>query len=171
MAFMTGVGQLPCADTPSPIPRLASPDAHMSPSLLLSLWELQHGCLRWSETRACWRSKNTRRSRDREEDLCQEHKKASSRAPALALHLTQSPHHPPRLTAAPGSLAALWIEDRKALTGSQKGRNPHFSRPPGPYPGQVLGFHQFPLELTCTWGTSLAVQWLRLRLPMQGVRV
>lgn len=90
---MTGVGQLPCADTPSPIPRLASPDAHMSPSLLLSLWELQHGCLRWSEPRARWRRENICRSRDREEDLCQEEKKASSRAPALALHLTQSPHH------------------------------------------------------------------------------
>lgn len=46
MAFMTGVGQLPCTDTPSPIPRLTSPDAHMSHSLSLSLWEQQHGCLR-----------------------------------------------------------------------------------------------------------------------------
>lgn len=45
---MTGVGQLPCTDTPSPIPRLTSPDAHMSHSLSLSLWELQHGCPRGS---------------------------------------------------------------------------------------------------------------------------
>lgn len=43
---MTGVGQFPCADTPSPIPRLTSPDAHMSHSLSLSLWEQQRGCLR-----------------------------------------------------------------------------------------------------------------------------
>lgn len=42
---MTGVGQLPNTDTPSPIPRLTSPDAHMSHSLSLSLWERQHGCL------------------------------------------------------------------------------------------------------------------------------
>lgn len=42
---MTGVGQLPYTDTPSPIPRLRSPDAHMSHSLSLSLWEKQHGCL------------------------------------------------------------------------------------------------------------------------------
>lgn len=91
---MTGVSRLPCADTPSPIPRLSSPDAHMSPSLLLSLWEMQHGCLRWSEPRAGWWRENIRRSRDREEDLYQEDKKASSRAPALALYLTQSPLHP-----------------------------------------------------------------------------
>lgn len=141
---MTGVGQLPCTDTPSPIPRLVSPDAHMSPSLLLSLWELQHGCLRWSETRACWQSKNACRSGDQEEALCQEDKKASSRAPALALHLTQGPHHPPRLTAAPGRLAALWVEDRKARTGK-----------PSLAPGRG-GTHISPALLVPTLGKSWA---------------
>lgn len=49
---MTGVGQLPRADTPAPVPRLTSPDAHMSPSLSLSLWELQPGCLGRFQPRA-----------------------------------------------------------------------------------------------------------------------
>ena len=141
---MTGVGQLPCADTPSPIPRLASPDAHMSPSLLLSLWELQHGCLRWSEPRACWWRENICRSRDLEEDLCQEDKKASSRVPALALHLTQSPHHSPRLTAARGVCLLSGSRTGKPSLAPRRGGNHIPPTLPTPNLGKSWAFINFP---------------------------
>lgn len=136
MAFMTGVGQLPCTDSPSPIPRLTSPDAHMSHSLSLSLWEQQHGCLRGPGREDAGERVGKTPVSSEQKDLCQEVQNAlacprsTTRAPSLAPHLLPGTRRPPHAhsclgrPSAPGQESPPWLRE-----GS--GRGPHsFSTPP-----------------------------------------
>lgn len=115
---MTGVGQLPCTDTPSPIPRLTSPDAHMSHSLSLSLWEQQHGCLR---------GPGPEEEKDMLSQLTEGPLPRSAKCPFVSQGTFPGTVPSPRMnpatcpshTAVSGRLSSLGFKDRKALTGSE----------------------------------------------------
>lgn len=127
MAFMTGVGRLPCTDAPSPIPRLTSPDAHMSHSLSISLWELaawvpqdvpaQHGSADKDMHTQCPGGTGP-------------HSHCGPSAHALPdTWPSAEPLLPgPMRSAASSELSAPWFKGREALSGSQReasGRGPH----------------------------------------------
>lgn len=179
---MTGVGQLPCTDTPSLIPRLTSPDAHMSHSLSFSLWELRLGCFRrswpragWWREKACMSSKQKGPCQGRSALLCP---RPWSRAPSLAAHLPQKPHHPAPHTQLPPRDCLL--------SGSRTGKPSlalrkagvatfHQHRPPAPLPAlapgsslteqEVLDFHEFPLLSARAFGRCTLIPRTSFQVP------
>lgn len=125
---MTGVGQLRYTDTPSPIPRLTNPDAHMSHSLSLSLWERQHGCLRGSRPEHDSGEKTGLPRAQDKMRFCISGRVQGTRPGTAASPRTPTPS--PRTQGGLGE-TALRFKDRKALTG---GWGKHSTSTAGPSP-------------------------------------
>lgn len=153
-----------CADTPSPDSQALQPRRpHMSPSLLLSLWE----CMGASDGPDPEQAGGGKTYADPGTGR-RTFTKKTRRLPAG--HLLWALQFSPRVPTTPGSLSALWVKDRKASLAPE-GEGTTFLPLSWPLPQQVLGFHQFPLELTCTWGISLTSSGEDFTFQSRGVRV
>ena len=140
---MTGLGQLPCSDTPSPIPRLTrcphAPQPALKP-LGTAAWVPQK--VRAQSTLA---EENDRGIQRTGGPLPRSTRSHAAGHLLLSCTPTRAPTASPRHTAASGRLSAPGFEDRKAATGCERGSgcDPHSSPPPCPCPGLFFFFFFF----------------------------